>query len=97
MTNYEILRITPGNYLKCSNIWDMGKQPEMARHCYDELVSGNRIYVYIENGEYLGEGSLVLEENDPEYCIPGQRIYFSRLVVKKDQRNRGIGSVLEVS
>jgi len=73
----------------------MEKRPEMAKSFYDELVSGNRIiYVYTVDGEYLGEGSIVFERNDPDYSIPGQRIYFSRLVVKEEYRNQGIGSIL---
>jgi hypothetical protein len=63
----------------------MAKHPEMTKLFYNQLVEGNRIiYVYIANGEFLGEGSLVIERNDPEYSIPGQRIYFSRLIVKID-------------
>jgi ribosomal protein S18 acetylase RimI-like enzyme len=73
----------------------MGKKLEMAKRFYDELVSGNRIiYVYTIEGEYLGEGSIVFEKNDPDYSIPGQRVYFSRLVVKEEYRNQGVGSIL---
>jgi len=95
MCNYEIIQLKPENYQRCSNIWDMEKNPEMVKRFYDELVSGNRIiYVYTADGEYLGEGSIVFEKNDPDYSIPGQRIYFSRLVVKDEYRNQGIGSIL---
>ena len=95
MHNYEIIRLKPEDYHKCSNIWDMEKHAELAQQCYDELISGNRvIYVCTEDGEYLGEGSLVFEANDPEYSIPGRRVYFFRLVVKKERRNQGIGSIL---
>ena len=95
MRNFEIIQLKPENYQRCSNIWDMGKKPEMAKRFYDELVSGNRIiYVYAIDDEYLGEGSIVFEKNDPDYSIPGQRVYFSRLVVKEEYRNQGIGSIL---
>ena len=95
MCNFEIIQLKPENYQRCSNIWDMGKKPEMAKRFYDELVSGNRIiYVYAIDDEYLGEGSIVFEKNDPDYCIPGQRVYFSRLVVKEEYRNQGVGSIL---
>ena len=91
----EIIQLKPEDYGKCANIWDMAGRPEMAALFYRELVSGNRlIYVYTEDGAYLGEGSLVLERDDPDYSIPGQRIYLSRLVVKKEVRGRGIGSAL---
>lgn len=95
MQAYEIIKLKSEDYHKCSNIWNMKKRPEMAEHFYKQLVSGDRIiYVYAVNGEYLGEGSLVLEQNDPDYSIPGKRVYFSRLVVKEGHRNQGIGSIL---
>ena len=95
MQNYEIIKLKPEDYDKCSNIWDMQRHSDMARIFFEQLVSGNRIiYVYAINGEYLGEGSLVIEQNDPDYSIPGQRIYFSRLVVKPEYRNQGIGTIL---
>ncbi|MCL2884602.1 MAG: GNAT family N-acetyltransferase [Oscillospiraceae bacterium] len=73
----------------------MGKKAELTQRFYDELISGNRIiYVYVADGEYLGEGSLVIERNDPDYSIPGRRIYFSRLIVKSDCRHQGIGGIL---
>ena len=88
-----IEKLAPKNYEKCNNIWDMSKKPEMAKVWHDELVAGNRvIFVYIENGEYLGEGSLVFENGDPDYTIKNQRIYLSRMIVKEECRNRGIGT-----
>ena len=93
--NYVIEKLAPENYQKLSNIWDMERNPEAAKRYYDELVSGNRIiFVYIENGEYLGEGSIVLDRNDPDYTIENERIYISRMVVKKEHRGRGIGSII---
>ncbi len=29
---------------------------------------------------------------DPDYTVPNHRVYVSRMIVKKDYRNRGIGS-----
>ena len=50
MCNFEIIQLIPENYQRCSNIWDMGKKPEMAKRFYDELVSGNRIiYIYADD------------------------------------------------
>ena len=95
MQNYEIIRLNPEDYHKCSNIWNMEKRPELVKRFYDGLISGNRIiYIYIVNGEYLGEAALVFEQNDPDYSIPGQRVYFSRLVVKETHRKQGIGGIL---
>ncbi|MCL2106720.1 MAG: GNAT family N-acetyltransferase, partial [Oscillospiraceae bacterium] len=52
------------------------------------------VYVYTENGEFLGEGALVFEANEPDYTIPHKRIYLSRMVVKHSERGRGIGGIL---
>ena len=68
---------------------------KMAKMFYDELLSGNRItFIYLENNEFIGEGSLVFKNNDSDYTIPGKRIYLSRMIVKKEYRNRGIGAIL---
>ncbi len=84
--------LAPEDYHKCSNIWNMKSQP-LADKWYDEIVSGNRIvYVYKINGEFIGEGALVFDEGDSDYTIPQKRIYVSRMIVKKEYRNHGIGS-----
>jgi len=92
---YQIIKLDPVNYDKCRNIWDMksdARRIEMAKRFYDQIISGNRvIFVYIENGEYLGEGSVVFDQNDTDYTIPGQRIYLSRMVTKPEYRGKGIG------
>lgn len=92
---YEIIRLAPENYAKCNNIWDMNRNPERTGKWYRELVSGNRIiFIYTESDEYLAEGAFVLSNNDPDYTIPNKRIYLSRMIVKKEYRNRGIGGIL---
>ena len=88
-------KLEPQNYNKLNNIWDMSKKPEMSKRWCEQLVNGNRIiFVYIENGEYLGEGALVFDMNDPDYTIVDKRIYLSRMIVKPEHRNRGIGSII---
>jgi len=95
MTAYKIQKLDPQDYRKCANIWDMDKNPARTQGWYDELVSGNRLtFVYTENGEYLGEGSLVIKNGDPDYTVAGKRIYLSRMVVKTEHQNRGIGALL---
>lgn len=84
--------LSPEDYHKCSNIWNIKSQP-LADKWLDEIKSGNRlVFVYKINGEFIGEGALVLNEGDPDYTIPGKRIYVSRMIVKKEYRNRGIGN-----
>ncbi len=84
--------LKPEEYHKCSNIWDMKSQP-LADKWLDEIKSGNRlVFVYKINGEFIGEGALVFDTGDPDYTIPYKRVYVSRMIVKKEYRNRGIGS-----
>ena len=62
---------------------------------YKEILSGNRaVYIYSIDDEYIAEISLVYENDDGDYTIPGKRAYVSRLVVKKSFRRRGIGKEL---
>lgn len=83
--------LKPEEYHKCSNIWDIKKQP-LANKWYDEIVAGNRlVYIYKIDGEFIGEGALVKATDDPDYTIPEKRVYVSRMIVKKEYRNRGIG------
>lgn len=73
----------------------MEKKKKMAKVFYDELVSGNRItFIYSVNDEFIGEGSLVFQNNDPDYTIPDKRIYLSRMIVKEGYRNCGIGGII---
>ncbi len=84
--------LDPKDYHKCSNIWNMKAQP-LTDKWFEEIKSGNRlVFIYKINGEFIGEGALVLDEGDSDYTIPDKRIYVSRMIVKKKYRNRGIGS-----
>lgn len=90
-----IQQLTPENYHKCGNIWDMAAHQDLAKKWYDQLASGNRIiYVYAGDGEYVGEVSLVIDSGDPDYTLEGRRIYLSRMIVKPGRRNNGIGTRL---
>ena len=80
------------DYNKCSNIWNIKTQP-LAGKWLEEIKNGNRlVYIYKINDEFIGEGALVLRTDDPDYTIPEKRVYVSRMIVRKDYRNRGIGS-----
>ncbi len=79
-------------YSKCANIWNMKAQP-FADKWREEIASGNRlVFIYKIYGEFIGEGALVLDTADLDCTIPGKRVYVSRMIVKKEYRNRGIGS-----
>ncbi len=80
------------DYDKCSNIWNMKTQP-LTDKWLEEIKSGNRlVFIYKINGEFIGEGALVLDADDPDYTVEGSRVYVSRMIVKKEYRNKGIGS-----
>ena len=59
-------------YGKCQNIWNMKTQP-LTETWRSEIASGNRlVFIYKINGEFIGEGALVLEADDPDYTIPSR-------------------------
>ena len=90
-----IFELTPENYDKCQTIWDMKTHAKHAEYFYRQLIAGNRrIFVYEEDGVYLGEGALVFDQGDPEYTIPGKRVYLSRMIVAPQRRGQGIGQKL---
>ena len=94
MDNVSIIPVTPENYHKCGNVWNMEKTRQ-TKEWFEEIKAGNRMpFAYAVNGEFLGEIALVKENGDPDYTIPGRRIYVSRLVVKKSCRGQGIGTIL---
>ncbi len=96
MENFENKQTTielldPADYHKCSNIWNMKTQP-LAEKWLDEIKSGNRqVYIYKIDDEFIGEGALVFDTGDADYTVKGKRIYVSRMIVKKEYRNQGIG------
>ena len=94
--SYEIFRLQPRDFKLCGSIWRiMRKHRKRARSLHREVRSGKRAtYIYTEQGEYLGEGSLVFDNGDRDYTIPGQRIYLSRMRVEPQARDRGIGGIL---
>ena len=95
MGEYAVLRLKPEDYEKCGNIWDMRKEAARAEKWRREIESGNRmVLVCAKGGEYCGEGALVFQNDDPDYTVPGQRVYLSHLVVKTGCRGRGVGGLL---
>ena len=73
----------------------MEKHADLAARFLSELRSGNRLtWVYERDGLFLGEISLVLNKDDPDYTLPGRRIYVSRLIVRRQNRRQGVGKAL---
>lgn len=93
--NITIATLKIEDYSRCSNIWDMNNQKALADKFYDEVISGNRtIYIYSIDDEYIAEIALVKEMDDSDYTIPDKRAYVSRLIVKPEFRQQGIGKQL---
>lgn len=89
MSEYTIKQISIDEYHKCNNIWDMEKCP-FTEQFKEQIIKGDR-FVFIYK---IGEGNLVINVDDSDYFIPNQRIYVSRMIVKKEYRNQGIGKTL---
>ena len=82
--------LSPADYPKCANIWNMQAQP-LTETWRKEIESGNRlVFIYKINGTFIGEGALVSDAHDADYTIPGQRVYISRMIVKKEYRTLGV-------
>lgn len=90
----ETLKIE--DFEKCQNIWDMESNVGEKNKFYNDLKSGNRITFICknENGDLLGEGSLVFSCAYKNFTIPNKRIYLSHLYVKPECRGQGIGTLL---
>ena len=94
MNNYTIEKLNIKDYKKCNNIWNM-KKCEFTEKFYKEIEDGNRVvFIYKINDEFVGEIAYVLDMKDSDYTITNKRIYISRLIVKKEYRNKGIGGIL---
>lgn len=94
MQEYTIEPLDIKEYDKCSNIWDMKKCP-YTEHFRNQIIQGERfVYIYKIGDTFIGEGALVKNHSDTDYFIPNQRIYVSRMIVKKEYRNQGIGAIL---
>lgn len=94
MQEYTIEPLDIKDYDKCSNIWDMKKCP-YTQQFQNQMMKGERlVWIYKLNGEFIGEGALVKNNPDTDYYIPNHRIYLSRMIVKKEFRNQGIGGII---
>jgi len=59
-----------------------------------DIVKATLVVLANESITLIGEGSLVFNRGDSDYTIPDKRIYLSRMIVKAEYRNRGIGGVI---
>ncbi len=92
--NCTIEKLDITDYAKCNNIWNMSTFA-FTEEFKQQIIDGNRVvFIYKFNGEFIGEIAYVLDMNDSDYTISNKRIYISRLIVKKEYRNQGIGGIL---
>lgn len=93
--DFEIIELSPAEFEKCGNIWNMKQQEKLANQFYGELISGSRVtYVCKQDNEFIGEISLVFDTNDSDYTIDKRRVYVSHLIVKPEKRRNGLGKRL---
>lgn len=95
MKDYEIKQIRLDDYPKCNALWNMKACPYTDLFI-EQIISGNReVFILSVDGEYIAECDLVYD--NPEYSTrPGERLYFSRLIVKRSERGKGYGEAISL-
>lgn len=94
MNAYAIEKLDLREYERCNEIWDMSAC-EFTEKFRREIECGNRVvFIYKKDGKFLGELAYVLDMQDPDYTLPKQRVYLSRLIVQPAHRRQGIATVL---
>lgn len=87
----NVRAITVSEFDKLSNIWDMEKC-KYTEFFRNQLETGNRICCVLDiNGMFMAQGDLALKSEEEGYTIENERVYFSRLIVKREYRDAGIG------
>lgn len=91
----KIIRLDINDFEKCSNIWNMNENEKLKDTLYKELLNNERVtFVYVKDGEYIAEVSIVFDKNDEDYTIKGKRLYVSRMVIKEELRGNGYSKIL---
>ena len=91
----KIIKLDINDFEKCSNIWNMNENEKLKDTLYKELLNNERVtFVYVKDGEYIAEVSIVFDKNDEDYTIKGKRLYVSRMIVKEELRGNGYSKIL---
>ncbi len=94
-SSYTFTTLDPRDFALCGTLWDLEKHADLAERFRRELREGNRVtYLCREGKAVCGEVSLVRNMDEPDYTLPGRRLYVSHLAVRRDLRRRGIGAAL---
>lgn len=87
--NFEIIKLNLNNYDLSNYIWDM-KNCEFTKLFTEQVACKNREpYIFKYDGKYIASCDLVFDYG--EYTEKSKKIYLSRLIVKKEYRDKGIG------
>lgn len=89
-----IRKINFDEFDKLENIWDFDTFPYTKTFKCQFLNHERQIYVLEKNKRFIAECDLVFSHNESGYTIENQRIYLSRLIVKREFRNQGLGQKL---
>lgn len=90
--NYIIEQLNITNYDKSNNVWDMKSCP-FTEKFREQIACGNReSYLMKYKDKYIASCDLVYDYG--EYTETNNKLYLSRLIVKKEYRNQGIGQEL---
>lgn len=91
MLNYTIEKLKLEEYDKSNNVWDMKSCP-FTEQFREQIALGTRdAYLMKYKDKYISSCDLVYDYG--EYTDKN-KVYISRLIVKKEYRNRGIGQEL---
>lgn len=87
-----LTKLNSSNYDLSDNVWNM-KNCEFTKQFTEQVACKNREpYIFEQNGKYIACCDLVLDYG--EYTQKDIKIYLSRLIVKKEFRNNGIGQAV---
>lgn len=87
--NFELIKLNLNNYDLSNNIWDM-KSCEFTKQFSEQIACENREpYIFKYDGKYIASCDLVFDYG--KYTEKSRKVYLSRLIVKKECRNKGIG------
>ena len=91
MINRLIEQLNITNYDKSNNVWDMNACP-FTEQFKEQIACSNRdAYLMKYNDNYIASCDLVYDYG--EYTDKN-KVYLSRLIVKKEYRNQGMGQEL---
>ncbi|MGN0532029.1 MAG: GNAT family N-acetyltransferase [Eubacterium sp.] len=92
MIDYTIEKIGLDEYNKSNSVWDM-KNCSFTEQFKEQIACGNRdAYLMKYKDKYIASCDLVYDYG--EYTKENAKVYLSRLIVKKEYRNKGIGQKL---